>query len=892
MAKGELSCYSADRAYAAALLYVLVVIFGGSVAVSGQPETQRADLFGLKIDENAQVMHCRSVPFLVADPTNRGRSERKIEGGLETIPVGASADALCLLGMINDGWDYGVDHWAENPEMRRVRDDQVYIGCKIGDIEIRYADGTTDTFPVTTGATAWYYRNWVYTEAWQCGEQNWKEGRVPEPFHTRPELLAPLKRSLKVYEQNDRQAKDAPYNHYYLVVKPWPKKIESIIIRDNPAVRGRPLVSAITLVGAKPNANLVQFGKRVAEAGDLKPVFATNKPGNWNKSLNAAARALYTNESDLPKEVELLNFPRDTDAARIRFLGGTLADMLSNIWVVNLAQMDRKFDAGTGAFKESEPTSPTYGGYYGMGTWFPYGVYSKWSYSRCAEEYAPIALRHLNKAKRNTSFVDYVDSYLYFFRANHDPDKGPDNHQLNIAKYPKDAPPHWSFFLDEPYMLTYPGNEIDGYEETDGHGGVMIARWLAWRNEGCPTGDWLTAPRSNIYGKSRWDSTKDAAEFICWFMDYTGMDVIYCEGEGTGNLRALTGIPPGMANETDPVKIKHNYANSDAYDLYAAYNCLNALRCSAQIADAKGEADMAKRWRAYADRIESAAMRLLLVYSGTDGYQWKMLKNWSTGQSSLSQVSMSMYLEGLDPNRWKPQATQISRNTLKRQLGMPYGFRPCLAMGYGQGWLTQCTLLLDDVDSAGELLTCIAKYSYDKNMNYIDEARGIDWREYQWQIPEGSNLMPNGMWHRTDELSNGANQGIVLHALAVCAGVDDSDPGHIRILPRAPKLMTGIEVTGRDVVIAASGKTSKARVSYRFERPGRFTLSSDTLIPDLSVRLGPFDEDTARRLSSTGSRPSGASVRVDQSGQWQGKPAWWIWVEGMREVTNVELGFI
>ena len=39
-------------------------------------------------------------------------------------------------------------------------------------------------------------------------------------------------------------------------------------------------------------------------------------------------------------------------------------------------------------------------------------------------------------------------------------------------------------------------------------------------------------------------------------------------------------------------------------------------------------------------------------------------------------------------------------------------------------------------------------------------------------IPEGSNILPDGSWHRIGDLSNGANQGITLHALELCAGID------------------------------------------------------------------------------------------------------------------------
>jgi hypothetical protein len=216
---------------------------------------------------------------------------------------------------------------------------------------------------------------------------------------------------------------------------------------------------------------------------------------------------------------------------------------------------------------------------------------------------------------RRTNYVDFCDRWLYFYRANRDPAQGPPNEPLDITRYPKDAPPHWAFVVNGPYSLPWAINEIDGNEEMEGHAATMVGRWVVWRMLGAPTNEWLTAPRPHVYGKSRWDSTRDAAEFVCWFMDYTGRDVIFGEGEltGWGGGPHLPLCPPGMSRETDPEKIRRNYANADMYEPYATYTCMVALRCSAQIADALGETELASRWRAYADRLQAGMVRMLKV---------------------------------------------------------------------------------------------------------------------------------------------------------------------------------------------------------------------------------------------------------------------------------------
>jgi len=847
---------------------------------------ERNDLYAVPIDEGAEMVLCRSIPFLAAMPERRGISRRQVEGHRETIPVYAQAETLYLLGMMNEGWDYGVAHWGEHPELREKRDDLLYVGASIGELLIHYEDGTSDRVPLVIGATAWFVAQWAH------GPTHSVSVPIREPFASRPEYMRILRRALRLRESEEVATSDTRHAHYYLAIRPRPKRIEGITVIDNPDVRGRPLISAVTLVSAQPEANLKPFGRWRADADDLKPAFASYRVPNWIADLDALARALYTSTEDLPRRVPLLPFPEDADVARIRFLGGREADMLTNIWTANILQMMEKFESSTGFFRETGKDCPWYGGYSGIGTWAPVGVYAEGAYGRSSDHYATLVLRCAYDDARRTNYVDFCDRWLYFYRANRDPAQGPPNEPLDISRYPKDAPPHWAFVMNGPYSLPWPINEIDGNEEMEGHAATMVGRWVAWRMLGAPTEEWLTAPRPHVYGKSRWDSTRDAAEFVCWFMDYTGRDVIFSEGEvtGWGGGPHLPLCPPGMSRETDPEKIRRNYANADMYEPYATYTCMVALRCSAQIADALGERELASRWRAYADRLQAGMVRLLKV-GDHNNLCWRVspYSVLPSLQDSLVQAWFSIYLDGYDPGRWDSMMTSITRNTLRRQLSQRYGHAPVLAMGYGQGWLTHAALMLDEMDDAGKLLWNLAKYTYDKNMDYVDPQRGIDWRKWLWIIPEGTCILPNGMWYRIGDLSNGANQGPAMHALEACAGIDDTDPQHVRILPRAPSPLAGIEVENFPVLIPAEKGLQVARLRYSWRKGGTFTLSCDKPIPLLSVRLGPFaSEEDARRWLQTNTLPSGAKTRLQASGHADGKPAWWVWFEEMHTVSQIQ----
>jgi hypothetical protein len=234
--------------------------------------------------------------------------------------------------------------------------------------------------------------------------------------------------------------------------------------------------------------------------------------------------------------------------------------------------------------------------------------------------------------------------------------------------------------------------------------------------------------------------------------------------------------------------------------------------------------------------------------------------------------------------------TKITRNTFYEHLKKPYGYAPVLAMGYGQGWLTKAALLLDEMDDAGPLLINIARYSYDKNMNYVNANLGIDWRKWMWIIPEGTNILPNGKWYRINDLSNGANQGPAMHALEVCAGVDDTNPHNLKIMPRVPDPLTGIETNNFFTLIPTGEGLKKIRIHYRYKKGEFFILSSNEILPALSVRLGPYSgEKAAEKALSQFHFPEQSSRRLETSGHYNHQDAWWIWVEGMKNIRNIEI---
>jgi hypothetical protein len=828
-------------------------------------------LYGLPLAGGAERI-CGTMPF-VATPNF-----------VTTFTLNTAASNVYLLGMIST-YDNGCTHWSAHPEMAKPRTDIQYIGNRIGTLRIVYADASVDTIPLDFGATIWSFEQW--------GARNAKE-----PFLTRPDCAAVFSNVFKLREADPSVNTLDSRAYFYLPLQPAAKTISRIEVQDNAALFGDALVCGVTLDRPASTNGLLALGPRYVKDSDRAPTLLSSNPGNWSNDLAALAQRLYTHDADLPTNVTLLEYPPHLRATKLLFNAAPgaqhFADMLSCMWMANIIALDEKFYAHNGEFHESGWRYPHYGSYSGIGTWAPLGIYYDGIFGRCSDHLATVALRCIDNRMRVTNYINYCDQQLYYYRSDHDPANGPPNADHDITRYPTNAPPHWSFVMSWPGATVGQINEIYGNEETDGHGATMVGRWVAWRHLGAPTSGWFTTPRTQIYGKSPWQATIDSSEFVCWLLDYTERDVVWCEGETTGWGGNGALVPPNMTGATTRAQIVTNYALAQMYEPYPAYLCLVGLQCSAQMADAMGDTNRAARWRTYAARIHKGLTNELTVsYNGKPAWRQSPYSVYPSFQDSLVPAWFAFYADGLDPNVLNPQLMAFTRTTFDRQIHQPWRHAQVLGMGYGQGWLTKAALLLDAMDDAGALLTNLAKYTYDKNMDYVDPARGIDWRLYQWIIPEGANLLPDGSWYRISDLGNGANQGIALHALELCAGIDDTHPATLKILPRVPAPLTGITVSNFPMLIPrprGDAALARAMLDYSYTRfPPRFALTSSIALPTLAVRFGPYTQNEATNVAAQLVVPPNATVRQDLSGTYAGGTAVWFWVEGLTNVTTVTL---
>ena len=131
-----------------------------------------------------------------------------------------------------------------------------------------------------------------------------------------------------------------------------------------------------------------------------------------------------------------------------------------------------------------------------------------------------------------------------------------------------------------------------------------------------------------------------------------------------------------------------------------------------------------------------------------------------------------------------------------------------------------------------------------------------------------------------------------MHAIELCAGVDDRDPRNLKIMPRVPEPLKGVKGNNFFTLAPKGQALVVARVTYRYEKNSEFRLRSDRPLPTLFVRLGPFAGDAeACKALGNAAVPDGSAKRIESSGHFRGREAWWLWVEGLTNVRELKLSF-
>jgi len=758
-------------------------------------------------------------------------------GGSGEVKCGFRARRIFLLGMINT-WDHGSPVWGAVSDYS----DRLFIGDRIGDLRIEYADGSHDSVPLRLGHTAWWYADYIANGA-------------TEPFASDARARATLERALDIYPTG------ASGGHAYVcVIRPRDQSIARLSFVDNPMKLGAPAITAVTVdsddssdtVGPAMGAPPPSVGERRWLA---QHTISAEKPetARTGRCLDALRRLLYMSPQAMPAHVPL-SVPPGFRGPRLRFAGAPSAELMTNIYYHSTQDMDDKVDAD-GTFHTSTKAAPSWGGYQGIGTWNPrQGAYYDHAWSRDlgrvlqeltelgyeSDSYVTLR-RHSGVARRATAAcARWCDRWLLWF-----PQQFP---RINVKGKP--VPGHWVRIINHPEWTQTPGMPAGfGNLENDGHGLIMLFHYRAW----------LHARRRRDHVLTNWPAIREAAEYVCWLLDNPG--------DAPASLRSSAARGIDVSRAHDDVLFSDSEGGNLRASIYCDMPCWLGMMAYAEMAAAAGKRDEAARWRQYADRLKRGIGRYYVTRDPAGGDIWDPDKAavWPFGHSVLAPVLIWPDYYGVDLSGMPADWLARSRRTLREQLAR---CRPdhasAVAMGYGQCFITQAALLLDEMDDASRCIERLAQFTYYPRCKpYI--------------VPEGCEVDASGKWwRRTGDLGNGVQEGEAIKCVRLVLGIDDTQPARTLFMPRLPRGWSEVRAQGYPVMTLDGARAVQRSVSFRLQREGnrdRLAISADGPLASVRVRLGPYPSGTRRvGVSVNGRRRTAPAFRSGDSA--------WAWVDG------------
>lgn len=725
------------------------------------------------------------IPFVT------GAFWRPAEGGHAILPLdGLEASNVYILGGLNSvdvsqpGW--GGGNGFEN----------FFFGSRTGEIRIHYASGRVDTVPMIVGYTTWFSRNYRFS---------------PAPFNSDTNLSQLLDKALCV--ANGREGYRTDPGSYFLALALRPEKVAAIELCDSPAKTGYFEVNGISFAGADqgslpaPKFSMIQGeATEPAVEGWLKG-HTIDSANGYSQTRKRTIDELRLKFDTQPLDINYQTISRakpdvtasNFDGPKVEFGGSPTAELMTRIYYENAAQMAGRVDKD-GRVHESARGADYFGG---MGTWTAgLGAFYDDSYTRIR---AVTLLSNLGYSEKANAAIDYYDKWLMYF-----PEHYP---QLQLGGKP--VPAHATVIANAPLVYfdklhaagwptRYKTHDF-GNGENDGHGMLMLSRWRAWLKQG----------RSREWVDTRWNSIQAAAEYIPWCLSnpalsYSEHGLLYSESEG------------GMQKES----------------MFCDLNCYLGLLGSIEMAKATGRTEWAGRWQKIAD----AYLKSMDAYYPTNLSPWgdvwdpNKTATWAYGHATLAPVFIGMDYWGYDVmNQLPPGWKERTMRTYKMQ--MTKNAPPCAApagMGYGQGYITEAGLLLDQMQDASRLVDWMAKLCFAPRL------------EHPYRVPEGSVVESDGsIWRRWGDLGNLYQLGEVEYTIQVILGIDDINPRELVLMPRLPLGWDRLQAAGWPVRTFSRGKSCLVPVSLTVRKDGGIytvVLASAEPIDRGKIRIGPFSD--------------------------------------------------
>ncbi|MEN8229869.1 MAG: hypothetical protein ABFS38_17035 [Bacteroidota bacterium] len=738
------------------------------------------------------------------------------------------AGEMYIFGAINS-LDKAHPPWGGGNSYRNF-----FIGDSAGILTLTYVSGLQDTIPLIFG----------YNVGW-----NHHYKISSEPFKSDPEAKKELDQALCV--ANALEGYNSRGDDYYIRIDLRDEKLESAAIYDHPKKIGYFRLDGITFGAVKETGNLQIYR---AEEGEAIP----ESTKQWMKShtihsdnplpqsrvdaINILRERYYTSGADInyttiARAAESLS-PGDFPGPKVKFEGTPVARLMTNIYYENTTDLLERIGED-GMVHESAYKADRFDGFAG---WTPdLGAYYTTSYTRLR---GLTVLTQLGFEEEVNRSIDYFDKWLMYF-----PQAYPD---LQLGGKP--VPGHATVIANQPHIYfdllkgygwptKYTTRDF-GNPENDGHGLLMLTRWRAWSKQG----------KEQAWIENRWEAIHEAAEYIPWCLDnpelsFSEQGLLHNESEGGLNKLSM----------------------------YCDFACHLGLKSYSEMAESIENSEKAGRWSAEADRLYQNMTAYYPKETDQWGDVWDPEKNAAFGytHSTLAPLCIGMDYWGYDVvNKLSQEWAGRTRRTYNMQLekNAPEGAASA-GIGYGQGYITQSALLLDEMKDVQKMVEWMAKVCF---------APGL---QHPFRVPEGSIISADGStWRRWGDLGNLYQLVEVVHTINLIAGIDDFSSGQLTIMPRLPLDWKNMKIDEWPVRVISGGESVLEKMSMKLSSDydkgnQKVTLTFEKPVDQGDYRLGPF--------------PAGAeSIKVTRNGKKvkaslfrSGTESWaWIDISGERQI--------
>ncbi len=631
-----------------------VCLLLGQVSAIAQSTNQKVQekFLALPLSKNAIKSHQKAldrygVPFIEGTLAINTNSSVQVN-------IGAPARRIFLLGMAENAT---IHCWAD-PLDESVR---FFIGDNLGQIEVNYADGTKQIFPLILGESIWFGQPFDH---------------YPEPFPTDIRLQKALASALNLYPP--APVKDG---NYVAVITPRPMAIQNITITSSPGKWGTPIINGITLEPVE-GANIqgavpVSAGKfpedfeKFVETKSLRPLGEREKQAE--ERLNEFRVALYSNDKTFSTSRVVPQMPQGYSGPEVSFDGNIYAKILANAFSFNIEDIAAKID-DTGMYHTSTKGAISWNGN-GFGTFRTNaGTYCETSWTR-----------DMGRSLQELTILGYTNDALrcadYCLRT------AALWEQSSNSFHGQILPPHWGRVANRPRNAPP--------FENDGHGLVSMFLYKLWQR----------LPDRDEWLRTRWPDVKNAGDWISWQFDNP----------------EISGATNGVLHTTGESARMDGYS---VYPDAICMTALRALAQMADsIGETNSARQWQERADKMQEAIGSQYIIDDPKYGRVWTLNYAGWPTHPTVLGPLILEADYQGFAPQDGNAtWRPVDEAAYQRLIDTY--HPFGFYG-QAMGYGQGFVTESALLLDRMQDATTMLNWVAKEIYDPRFGCFISPEGV-----------------------------------------------------------------------------------------------------------------------------------------------------------------------